>query len=290
MNPVNFRIDLCYFDNTPRHSQKTLTVSSSSSSSSFNFNENEKKESSVNFAVSNTKKLSKARPLSQTELWRNDVSSLKSKLVFRDLFNPSEISQVVGVYISVNSEDSLKCDIGISVHEYPNMKMLESQSFILPYKEPFVAGYSSFREVNIIVQCISKMKIDNKSLFMVNAPGILHTNGFGLACHLGSLLKSPVIGVTESISLIEGLTKEYVTKLAVDLQAGEVKLITSGKNEVGSIIKTTDKDPVIYVSTGNNWSLESSNEVVYTACADGDRMPACLKFAKELFENVEIVE
>lgn len=286
MNPVNFRIDLSFFDNSPKHSsipKKTLTFTPNSE-------EHEKKESTVNFGVSNTKKLSKARPLTQTELWKQELSSLKAKLLFKDLFSPTEITQIAGVFVEVNDEDSLKCNIGISIHEYPSMKQVESQCFILPYKDPFVAGYSSFREVNIVTQCLSKMKLNEKCLVMVNAPGILHPNGFGLACHLGSFLKNPVIGISESISLTESVTKEYVTKLAMDLQAGEYKSINNGKLDVGSVMKTTEVDPVIYVSVGNNFSLESSNEVVYTSCADNDRFPLSLKMAKELFTNVEIVE
>lgn len=298
LNPYSFKMEVSFHDTfSPRHlvQEEKDIERKESNKVNYKFNNNSSSSSSLtssSLGVSTIKKLSKARPLTQAEIWKNEVNAMKQKIVMKDMFSAEEITQVAGVYAAVNEEDSSKCNVAITLHEYPSMKMLDCTMETYTYKENHVAGYTSFRVIEFILQSISKLKISDKCVYIVYGPGLLHSNGFGLASHLGCRLAVPVIGVSETVSLIDGITKEQLTKLAEGLQAGEYKNImnTKEKKEYGSIIKTTEKDNVLYISVGNNISLDTANTVVYTSCPDDERLPACLKSAKDKFEIIVEVE
>jgi len=86
--------------------------------------------------------------------------------------------------------------------------------------QPYVPGFLAFREVEHIL-LVLKESIKERPLFtpdviIVDGNGIYHSEGFGLACHLGVLCDIPTLGCGKTNFFVDGLSCDKVDKIAVD--------------------------------------------------------------------------
>lgn len=105
---------------------------------------------------------------------------------------------------------------------------------------------------------------------MVDGNGILHKRGFGLASHLGVLLKIPTIGISKKwyqcsdldrVATMEKAKKE-LTKSGDYLPLTDSANITWG----AAFRSTSDSSVPIFISIGHMISLKSAVEIVNRSC------------------------
>lgn len=105
---------------------------------------------------------------------------------------------------------------------------------------------------------------------MVDGNGLLHPQGFGLACHLGVLVDLPTIGVGKSLHHIDGITKSRVREL-VESAENSTNTILSLKGDSGfawgAAVRSTDSSSKpIFISVGHRISLDTAITLVTMTC------------------------
>lgn len=79
-----------------------------------------------------------------------------------------------------------------------DLELIEEKYILRPIKFPYIPGYRAYRELPAMLAVCNKLEEQPDVLF-VEAHGIAHPQGFGLASHLGVSLNKPVIGVAKKI-------------------------------------------------------------------------------------------
>jgi deoxyribonuclease V len=148
------------------------------------------------------------------------------------------------------------------------LKIIETATSRTPVEFPYISGFLSYRELNPALKAIKGLK--GFDVLMVNGHGIAHPRGFGLASHLGVIIKKPTIGVAKNILVGESA-----------LTNGEA-IIFNGR-KIGEKITSPTGAPV-YVSVGHMISLKRAVNLVkaYFTC---NRMPEPLTQAHILAQK-----
>jgi len=105
---------------------------------------------------------------------------------------------------------------------------------------------------------------------LLNRTGILHPEGFGIACHLGVLKDISIIGCTKTVFSIDGINKEQVKEMAKEelkKKGNSFKLIGfSGKHWGYALKYSNNEDKPLIISIGNKISNETSLKIVKKMC------------------------
>ena len=200
------------------------------------------------------------------ELKREQLK-LSRKIVLKDNF--AKIKTVGGTACFPIENKLLAVVI---VCEYPSMKVIEKQSYILPNPINYIPGFLAYREMPAIIEAYNKLE-QEPDLLIVNGQGIAHTRKIGLASHLGLALNKATIGVTK-------------TPLLGKIENG--KLIYHNEI-VGFEIKTREHANPVYVSPGHHISLGSTLRLITEMIIPPHKMPEPLhlarKYAKKEMKN-----
>ena len=143
------------------------------------------------------------------------------------------------------------------------LEPLETATTVAPTRFPYLPGYLSFRESPAILEAYSKL--DRKpDLLMVDGHGLAHPRGFGIACHLGVVLRVPTVGVAKSV-----LTGE--AGVPSRERGSRAPIIYQGAR-VGAVVRTRNGVSPVYVSIGHRVCLETAVQQVLR-CGAGYRLP-----------------
>ncbi|KAL8101759.1 uncharacterized protein LOC141683722 isoform X3 [Apium graveolens] len=201
--------------------------------------------------------------------WIQVQSKLKKKLVTEDDFTwkvPTRIKggdegaescevlkYIGGVDLSFSRGDPSVACATLVVLELKSLEIVYQDSCVVRLSVPYVPGFLAFRE-----------------LLMVDGNGILHPQGFGLACHLGVLANIPTIGIGKSLHHVDGLSKSTVReRFEMDGNSSQdiIPLIgDSGQTLGAALLSTRGSSKPIYVSIGHRISLAVAIEIVKVSC------------------------
>ena len=131
----------------------------------------------------------------------------------------------------------------------------------------YVPTFLAFRELTPMLRAYIKLK-SKPDVILVDGHGVAHPRRFGIASHIGVVLKKPTIGVAKS-----RLYGEEVGDKLVDPATGEVLAL---------IIKCGGKK---YVSVGSYATLDEAAGLVAQLCKSGDVYP--LRLAHELANKLK---
>ncbi len=161
----------------------------------------------------------------------------------------------------------------VIVCEYPSMKILEKQSYLLSDPLNYIPGFLAYREMPALIEAYNKLE-QEPDLLIVNSQGVAHPRKIGLASHLGLALNIATIGVTKN-------------KLLGKIENG--KMIYHNEI-VGFEIKTREHANPVYVSPGHNISLGSTLKLISEMILPPHKMPEPLhlarKYAKKEVKNL----
>lgn len=193
-------------------------------------------------------------------------------------------------------------DISVSVN-YPNFgvsalvvcdkdfKILYEKYNFVQITEPYVPGFLAFREVDHLVSLLTDLKMTKPELFpeviLIDGNGILHSNRFGIASHLGVLLDVPTIGCGKTVFAVDGINKYYVRSITDNFTHGGQfeKLVGLSGAIWGAALRSTDycRMPLI-ISQGNKVTLDTAIDVVKMTTKH--RVPEPIRLADKISRKI----
>uniref|UniRef100_A0A7N5K7J6 Endonuclease V n=1 Tax=Ailuropoda melanoleuca TaxID=9646 RepID=A0A7N5K7J6_AILME len=129
----------------------------------------------------------------------------------------------------------------------------------------FVKGDSISACASLVVLSYPELEV-----LLVDGNGVLHHQGFGVACHLGVLTDLPCIGVAKKLLQVDGLENNARHKEKIRLlRAGgdSFPLIGGSGTVLGMALKSHDhSSKPLYVSVGHKISLEAAVRLTQGCC------------------------
>ncbi len=183
---------------------------------------------------------------------------------------PGPIRTVGGADVAYDRRERV-LHAAVVVLDPASLEVIETADFSGRAEFPYVPGYLSFRETPAIVGAWSRLRT-RPDLLMVDGHGRAHPRRAGLACHLGVVLGSPVIGVAKSV--LVGKPGEPGSR------RGSVAPLLDGGERVGAVLRTRDGVAPVYVSVGHRVRLDTAVRWVL-ACGRGFRLPEPIRRAHQ---------
>lgn len=198
-----------------------------------------------------------------------EQNQLKLKLIEFPSTSIQKISKIGGLDISFSKYDKNLAVVTLVVLDFISLEILYENSKFVKITQPYVPGFLAFREVEHLKLVVDELRLSNPAMlpdvFIVDGNGILHSNRFGLACHLGVLCDVPTIGCGKTFFYVDGITALQVEKLTHEkLKNIGDHIILKGKSGSvwGAAYKSSrGKEPMI-ISPGHRMNLELSIMIV----------------------------
>ena len=201
--------------------------------------------------------------------------SLKSRIILENSFNNLNDKLIAGADVSYNKKNSLFY-AGIVVFELDAMQKIDEVTASGKVDFPYIPGLLSFREAPILLKAFSKIKT-NPDIVILDAQGIAHPRGIGLATHIGLLLDKPTIGCAKT-----KLIGEY-NEVGKDTGCRS-PLKIEGKT-VGAVLRTRKNVKPVFISPGHYIDLPTSVDLVLKTCR-GYRLPEPIRQAHKLVYKI----
>jgi deoxyribonuclease V len=163
----------------------------------------------------------------------------------------------------------------IVVFELKTMEMVETVTASGKVDFPYIPGLLSFRESPILLKAFAKIK-SNPDVIILDAQGIAHPRGIGLASHIGLLLDKPSIGCAKT-----RLIGDYHE---MDGEVGCYSHLTVQDKVVGAVLRTRKNVKPVFVSPGHKIDLNTSIDLVLKSCC-GYRLPEPIRQAHNLVKK-----
>ncbi len=163
----------------------------------------------------------------------------------------------------------------VIVFELQTMQKVEAVTANGRVDFPYIPGLLSFRESPILLKAITKIKSEF-DVIILDAQGIAHPRGIGLASHIGLLLDKPSIGCAKT-----RLIGEYNK---VGEEVGDYALLKIKEETVGAVLRTRKNVKPVFVSPGHKIDLHTSIDLVLKSCR-GYRLPEPIRQAHNLVKE-----
>ncbi|MEQ8999626.1 MAG: deoxyribonuclease V [Coleofasciculus sp. B1-GNL1-01] len=185
-----------------------------------------------------------------------------------------EVKYVAGVDVGFE-DNSAVSRAAVAVLSFPELQLIEQAIARRPTNFPYIPGFLSFREVPVVLDALSQIKI-TPDLILCDGQGIAHPRRFGLACHLGLLITVPTIGVAKSrlIGQHEELPPEK----------GNWQPLRHRGEVIGAVVRSRTGVKPLYVSPGHRISLPTAIDYVLR-CTPKYRLPETTRWADKLASN-----
>lgn len=155
------------------------------------------------------------------------------------------------------------------VFKFPEMERFEVITAHRQTRFPYVPGYLSFRELEVLIDLFEKLR-SPPDLVLVDGQGIAHPRRIGLASHLGLFLELPTIGCAKS--RLTGETTEP------GIEKGEWTPIYDKEEIIGTLLRTRTSVKPMFISPGHRVGIERARELAL-ACTTKYRMPEPTRIA-----------
>ena len=179
---------------------------------------------------------------------------LASRVCLEDF--PGEPRTVTGVDVAYDRPRGLALAVAVTF-AFPEMQELEEARAEVPVTFPYIPGLLSFREGPAVLAALERLRRE-PDLLILDAQGIAHPRGIGLASHIGVVTGVPSIGAAKS--RLVGEHAEPGRR-----RGAQAPLFLQGR-EVGRVVRTRQGVRPLYVSPGHRVSLERAAELVLRCC------------------------
>lgn len=183
------------------------------------------------------------------------------------------VQRVAGVDASYQQD---KVFAAVVILELPGLQHVDQAVAEVPISFPYIPGLLSFREAPGILSALEKIS-ESPDVLITDGHGLAHPRRFGIACHLGVLLDTPVIGCAKSILI--GETDPLGTPVG-----SQAKLILNDET-IGVALRTRQGVKPVYISIGHRVDLQSAVQIII-ACIKGYRLPEPVRRAHFLAEEI----
>jgi len=196
--------------------------------------DNEKKE----FLESRKKELSEKYNIDFEELEKEQIN-LAKEIVSKDKFDINLVEKFGAVNNIFIKNKILSCFIVCN----KNFEIIDKSYVFDKVKFPYFPGFRNYRELSSIIKAFEKLN-EKPDIVFIEGQGIIHPR-LGLASHFGISTGIPTIGVSNS--LVDCETK-----------GNDGDEITRDQNKIGKSLISKKGSKPLYISPGNNISIESS--------------------------------
>lgn len=200
---------------------------------------------------------------------------LKKQIILKNSFKNLNGKLIAGADVSYDKEIDVFY-AGVVVFELQTMQKIEEVTASGKVSFPYIPGLLSFRESPILLRAFSKVK-KTPDIIILDAQGIAHPRGIGLASHIGLLLNIPSIGCAKT-----RLIGEYDN---VGKEAGYYSPLTIKGKAVGVVLRTRKNVKPVFVSPGHKIDLAASIDLVLKSCR-GYKLPEPTRQAHNLVNKV----
>lgn len=202
-------------------------------------------------------------------------NSLKDKISLSDNFEKDSIKNIAGVDLAYwknpdNEEYAVCC---IVVIDFRSHKIIEKKQYSGKIECPYISGFLAFRELPLVLKTVEKLE-NIPDIYMFDGNGYLHPRHMGLASHASFYLNKPSIGVAKSYFRVENT--DYTEP---ESEAGSFTDIVINGEIYGRVLRTQNNVRPVFVSVGNNISLDTSTEIVMELVEKESHIPLPTRFA-----------
>ena len=166
----------------------------------------------------------------------------------------SGVRYVAGADVSTQGDQGYATVVVLSL---PELEVGEARGYEAPLEFPYVPGLLAFREIPPVVGALEQVEAEVNALIL-DAHGLAHPRGMGLASHLGLFLDVPTVGCAKSRLVGEHEEPGQEKGSSTDL--------FYRKEIVGRVVRTRARVSPVYVSVGNRIDLGSAVELVLACC------------------------
>jgi deoxyribonuclease V len=148
------------------------------------------------------------------------------------------LSSVAGIDVSYEDDKAFG---SIVILDYESGDLVDEFSNVSEVRFPYIPSYLAFRELPLVSPLAENL--DDETVLMYDGNGILHPQGFGVACHAGVAWDVPTIGVAKRLlcgtlsggqnaDVSKVILRDEVIGYAVSQQAGRKQIFVSPGHNV----------------------------------------------------------
>ncbi len=153
--------------------------------------------------------------------------------------------------------------------------VIEQQYFLDKLRFPYLNEFRSYRELPVMVEAMNKLN-ENPDVVLIRGEGVTHPR-LGIASHFALSIGIPVIGVADSIFEGNNVSGENILK---------------DKKKVGRVLQSKEKSNPLFISPGNNISVDSAYNFVKNMIKLPHKLPEPLhlahKYAREVRDELKL--
>ena len=191
---------------------------------------------------------------------------LADEIVADKALDLDAVRLVAGVDVSVKNDRS---HAAIVVATYPDFRVVETVTALMPTPFPYVPGLLSFREGPVLEEAFGRLRAE-PDVFLFDGMGTAHPRRIGIASHMGLWLQRPTIGV--------GKTRLCGRNAPLAEEKGAHQPLIDKGETIGAVVRTrTGKHP-LFISPGHLADIPTSVALVL-ACAPKFRLPEPIRLA-----------
>jgi deoxyribonuclease V len=166
----------------------------------------------------------------------------------------SGVRHVAGADVSTQGDRGYATVVVLS---FPDLEVVEVRGYEAPLEFPYVPGLLAFREIPPVVGALEQVETGVDALIL-DAHGLAHPRGMGLASHLGLFLDVPTVGCAKT-----RLVGEHEEPAP---EKGSMADLFYRKRVIGRVVRTRARVSPVYVSVGNRIDLDSAVDLVLVCC------------------------
>lgn len=175
---------------------------------------------------------------------------LRNRCSVEKVIETDDISLIAGADAAYSGDTVIAA---VVVMTYPNLVKVCDSVARIKTCFPYIPGLFVFREGPGLLKAFHTLDC-KPDLMILNGHGYAHPRRFGMACHIGLILRVPSIGVANHPLI--GTADEPAQ------ERGSLSPLQYEDECIGMAVRTVDLKRPVYVSAGNMTDLEQAVELV----------------------------
>ena len=202
-------------------------------------------------------------------------NELKKKIILADSFEISELKTVAGVDLAYWKEGESECAVCcIVVIDMETHEVLEKKHYSGKIEVPYIPGFLAFRELPLVLKTAEMLEI-KPDIYIFDGNGYLHPRHMGIATHASFYLNKPTIGIAKTYFRVDKKT-DYTDP---ENEAGSYTDIVIDGEVYGRALRTHKNVKPVFVSVGNNISIDTACELAMDLTAKESHIPIPTRIA-----------
>lgn len=202
-------------------------------------------------------------------------NQLAEQLRLTDCRDFMTVRRIAGVDLAYwnapdGTEHAVCCIVVLDMQTHEILETAQADGIIAV---PYCSGYLAFRELPLVKEAFGKLQ-QKPELCVFDGNGQLHPRRMGIAAHAALLLDVPAFGVAKTYYRV--LDTDYTEPAP---EAGSYTDIVIGGKVYGRALRTHDGIKPVFVSAGNDISLDTATALAMQLTEPESRIPLPTRLA-----------